>query len=125
MPLGIRVGILRVIAAGLFVVVALPLACVTAVGASSRGRPRLTGVESGRNEGNPSGRSSGTISNTPTANACMPKEVKAVNPRRERSSHDELSVEVNMVSSLVKCVAGKDTGSAFAGWAEAKKKSRA
>ena len=45
------------------------------------------------------GRSSGKTSNAPTTSACNPNEVKVVNPRRERSSHDELSVSSNMVSS--------------------------
>jgi hypothetical protein len=99
MPLGSRGDGFKKMIAGLPAAAAFPLACVPTAGASPRGRPRLTGVESGRNEGNPSGRSSGTISNTPTASACMPNDVKAVNPRRDRSSHDELSVAVNMVSS--------------------------
>ena len=55
----------------------------TMAGASPRGRPILTGVESWRNKGNPAGRSSGTISNTPTTTACSPNDVKVVKPRRE------------------------------------------
>ena len=36
---------------------------------------------------------------TATTNACNPNEVRVVNRRRERSSHDELSVSSNIVSS--------------------------
>jgi len=72
--------------------------CGDTAGGSPR-RPKLTGVESERSKGKPAGRSSGTISNTPTANACNPNDVKVVIPRRERSSHDELRVLSNMVSS--------------------------
>jgi hypothetical protein len=74
-------------------------ACVLTAGASARGSPILTGVESWRNKGRPMGRSSDKTSNPPTATACNPNEVKVVNPRRERSSHDELRVSSNMVSS--------------------------
>jgi hypothetical protein len=71
--------------------------CDTAGGSPSR--PKLTGVDRWRNSGNPAGRSSGKTSNTPTATACNPNDVKVVMPRRERSSHDESSVLSNMVSS--------------------------
>jgi hypothetical protein len=99
MPCGINLGILKVMSAALVRGVVLEPACVRVSGASPRGFPKLTGVESARNSGKPAGRSSGKTSNTATANACKPNEVKAVNPRRERSSHDELSVSSNMASS--------------------------
>jgi hypothetical protein len=72
---------------------------VLGAGGSPKGRPKLTGVESEWNRGKPAGRSSGTTSNTPTANTCKPSDVKVVNPRRERSSHDEWIVASNIVSS--------------------------
>jgi hypothetical protein len=72
--------------------------CILGAG-SPRGFPMLTGVDKARNSGKPAGRSSGKTSSTPTAKACKPNEVRAVNPRRERSSHDALSVSSNMVSS--------------------------
>src|SRR5207302_7519312 len=109
MPFGIRVGILRVRSKALLRGAVFELMCALAAGGSPRGRPRLTGVESDRSNGNPAGRSSGKISNTPTANACKPNEVRAVSPRRERSFHDELRVSSNMVSSLVKATTTKDT----------------
>ena len=59
----------------------------------------MTGVDSGRNEGNPMGRSSGKTSNTAHARACRPKDVRVVNPRRERSSHDELIVLATPLSA--------------------------
>jgi hypothetical protein len=88
----------RVMTAELFAA-AFPIACVLTAGASSRGWPRLTGVGSGRIEGNPAGRSSGKTSKAPTTRACTPNDDKVVNPRRERSFHDELTVLVNMLSS--------------------------
>jgi hypothetical protein len=99
MLLGIRVGILRVMSLGLLGASVFVPARTLGAGGSPRGFPKLTGVESARNSGKPAGRSSGKTSNTPTASACKPNEVKAVNPRRERSSHDEFSASSNMVSS--------------------------
>jgi hypothetical protein len=71
------------------------------------------------------GRSNGKSSNTPPTRACTPNDVKVVNPRRERSPHDELSVLVNMVSSFGTRLRVKDTKRVSAGSAEAKKKGRA
>jgi len=99
MLVGIRLGILSVMSLGLLGASVFVPVRILGAGASPRGLPRLTGVESARNSGKPAGRSSGKTSNTATANACKPNEVKAVNPRRERSSHDELSVSSNMASS--------------------------
>jgi len=76
------------------------LACALTAGGSPNG-PKLTGVDNEWNKGKPAGRSKGKTSNTQTARACKPNDVKAVNPRRERSSHDESIVASNMVSSLV------------------------
>jgi hypothetical protein len=104
---------------------AFPLARTVTAADSARGCPRLTGAESWRSEGNPTGRSNGKSSNTPPTRACTPNDVKVVNPRRERSSHDELSVLVNMVSSCWNAVTVKDTKGIAVGWAEAKKKGRA
>jgi hypothetical protein len=58
----------------------------------------VTGVDSGRNNGNLMGRRSGKTSNAAHARACKPKDVKAVTPRRERSFHDELIVLANILS---------------------------
>jgi hypothetical protein len=105
----------------------------------------VTGVDSGRNNGNLMGRRSGKTSNAAHARACKPKDVKAVNPRRERSFHDELivlanipsvnlpslnlvspnlvslnMVSLNMVSSFMQWVADKDTMSITVGCAENK-----
>jgi hypothetical protein len=44
------------------------------------------------------GRRSGKTSNAAHARACKPKDVRVVNPRRERSSHDELIVLANILS---------------------------
>jgi hypothetical protein len=97
---GIRVGILKVMSTGLLgAAIVFAPARVLGAGGSPKGRPKLTGVESEWNRGKPAGRSSGTTSNTPTANTCKPSDVKVVNPRRERSSHDEWIVASNIVSS--------------------------
>lgn len=45
------------------------------------------------------GRKSGKSNNTPVTKACNPNEVKAVQPRCERSDHDESSVLENMFLS--------------------------
>jgi len=63
------------------------------------GSPKLIAVESWWNEGNPMGRNNGKSSNTPVTKACNPNEVRVVNPRRERSAHDESSVWENMLLS--------------------------
>ena len=105
----------------LFNVAVCAPACGATDGASPRGRPKLTGVESERNRGKPAGRSSGTISNTPTAKTCKPNEVKVVSPKRERSSHEEFRVLSNMVSSS-KTDTAKDTKPCSEGSAGAKKK---
>jgi hypothetical protein len=91
-------------------------------GGSPSGCPRLIGVESWRNEGIPVGRSRGKTSNAPTASAWKPNEVRVDNPRRERSSHDEVSVRSNMVSSCADLLTDKDTAARSSGLAGAKKK---
>jgi hypothetical protein len=75
----------------------LPLG--VAAGGSASGVPKLTGVESRRNKGRPSGRRSGNSRNKPASKACKPNDVKVVQPRRERPVHEESSVSANMVSS--------------------------
>lgn len=77
--------------------------CALATGASDAGCPKLTGVESEWNEGKPAGRNREKRSSVPAARPCNTNDVKADNPRRERSSQDELSVSSNMVSSEVEC----------------------
>jgi hypothetical protein len=57
------------------------------------------GVESWWNEGKPMGRKSGRIISKAVTKACNPNEVRAVQPRRERSAHDESSVAENMLLS--------------------------
>jgi hypothetical protein len=73
--------------------------CALGVGASDAGCPKLTGVESECNEGKPAGRKREKRSSVPAARPCNANDVNAENPRRERSSHDELSVSSNIVSS--------------------------
>ena len=104
--------------------VVAPACDLTAGGSPSL--PKLTGVDNEWNKGKPAGRSKGKTSNTQTTRACKPNDVKAVNPRRERSSHDESSVASNMVSSLIEfAVNAKDTGTFSAAPAGANKKGRA
>jgi hypothetical protein len=70
-------------------------------GTSARGRPKLIGVESKWNEGNPIGRNNGKTMSMPVINACNPNEVRVVHPRRVLSGHDESSVSANMLFSNV------------------------
>jgi hypothetical protein len=98
-PLRNRIAGLKMMAGTLLRTATFVPPCILGVGGSPSGCPKLTGIESWRNNGKPSGRSRGSTSNTQTARACKPNEVKVVNPRRERSFHDESSVPSNMVSS--------------------------
>src|ERR1700728_360946 len=102
--LGIRVGILRVMVVGLFgVIVVSPIMRVLTAGGSPNGCPKLTGVESEWNEGKPAGRNREKSSSVPATRPCNANDVKADNPRRERSSQDVLIVSSNIASSEVEC----------------------
>jgi hypothetical protein len=90
-----------------------PNLCGLGAAGSAMGVPKRIGVERGRSEGKPIGRSSGKTSNTAATSACKPNEVRVVQLRRERSVHQELRASANMGSSSTN--AGKDTESLVTG----------